>query len=103
MIWRRPSLHCLIWNRKVDGGHGDGQAGVCRRDTRTGQNLELFEFAPKVRTPAEYGRYMIQDSGHYEYDPNLEEFYDYERYGKLRMEKETGAFTEKDMWPTVAH
>lgn len=31
----------------------------------------------------------------YEYDPNLEEFYDYERYGKLRMEKETGAFTEK--------
>ena len=46
-------------------------------------------------SPAEYGRYMIQDSGHYEYDPNLEEFYDYERYGKLRMEKETGAFTEK--------
>lgn len=38
---------------------------------------------------------MIQDSGHYEYDPNLDEFYDYERYGKLRMEKETGAFTEK--------
>ena len=38
---------------------------------------------------------MIQDSGHYEYDPNLEEFYDFERYGKLRMEKETGAFTEK--------
>ena len=49
------------------------------------KNLELFEFAPKVRTPAEYGRYMIQDSGHYEYDPNLEEFYDYERYGKLRI------------------
>lgn len=47
------------------------------------KNLELFEFAPKVRTPAEYGRYMIQDSGHYEYDPNLEEFYDYERYGNL--------------------
>jgi len=46
------------------------------------KNLELFEFAPKVRTPAEYGRYMIQDSGHYEYDPNLEEFYDYERYGE---------------------
>ena len=49
------------------------------------KNLELFEFAPKVRTPAEYGRYMIQDSGHYEYDPNLDEFYDYARYGKLRI------------------
>lgn len=36
------------------------------------KNLELFEFAPKVRTPAEYGRYMIQDSGHYEYDPILD-------------------------------
>ena len=59
------------------------------------ENLELFEFAPKVRTPAEYGRYMIQDSGHYEYDPNLDEFYDYARYGKLRMEQETGAFTER--------
>ena len=59
------------------------------------ENLELFEFAPKIRTPAEYGRYMIQDSGHYEYDPNLDEFYDYERYGKLRMEQETGAFTER--------
>ena len=67
-------------------------AGEIRELAKT---LELFEFAPKVRTPAEYGRYMIQDSGHYEYDPNLEEFYDYERYGKLRMEKETGAFTEK--------
>ena len=27
------------------------------------KNLELFEFAPKVRTPAEYGRYMIQSGG----------------------------------------
>lgn len=59
------------------------------------ENLELFEFAPKVRTPAEYGRYMIRDSGHYEYDPNLDEFYDYARYGKLRMEQEAGAFTER--------
>lgn len=56
------------------------------------KNLELFEFAPKVRTPAEYGRYMIQDSGHYEYDPNLEEFYDYERYGKLRMGRSLFAY-----------
>lgn len=35
------------------------------------KNLELFEFAPKVRTPAEYGRYMIQDSGHY---PSWQDF-----------------------------
>ena len=39
------------------------------------KNLELFEFAPKVRTPAEYGRYMIQDSGHYCYDLCQQEMY----------------------------
>ena len=59
------------------------------------KNLELFEFAPNVRTPAEYGRYMIQDSGHFAYDPNLDEFYDYERCGRLHMVQEDGAFTER--------
>ena len=28
---------------------------------------------------------MIQKSGHFEYDPNLDEFYDYERYGLQHM------------------
>ena len=36
------------------------------------ENLDQFEFVPEVRTPAEYGRYMIQESGHFAYDPNLE-------------------------------
>lgn len=67
------------------------------------KNLELFEFAPKVRTPAEYGRYMIQDSGHYEYDPNVEEFYVYERYGNSVWRRKQEPSRRKDMWPTVAH
>jgi len=58
------------------------------------QNLDQFEFAPGIRTPAEYGRYMIQESGHYEYDHNLDEFYDYERYGRQRVEQESGQFNE---------
>lgn len=28
-------------------------------------NLALFEFAPGAHTPAEYGKYMIQESGHF--------------------------------------
>ena len=38
---------------------------------------------------------MIQESGHFEYDPNLDEFYDYERYGLQRMEQQSGMFTDR--------
>ena len=59
------------------------------------ENLDQFEFVPEVRTPAEYGRYMIQESGHFDYDDNLKDFYDYEKYGLQRMEQETGMLTDK--------
>ena len=59
------------------------------------ENLDQFEFAPGVHTPAEYGKFMIQESGHFEYDPNLDEFYDYERYGLQRMEQQSGMFTDR--------
>lgn len=56
------------------------------------ENLELFEFIPGVKTPEEYGRYMIEQSGHFEYDPNLEAFYDFEGYARQRMSREDGKF-----------
>ena len=59
------------------------------------ENLDQFEFAPGAHTPAEYGRYMIQESGHFEYDHNLDDFYDYEKYGLQRMEQESGMFTDR--------
>ena len=59
------------------------------------ENLDLFEFAPGIHTPAEYGKFMIRESGHFEYDPNLDEFYDYERYGLQRMEQQSGMFTDR--------
>lgn len=59
------------------------------------ENLDQFDFAPGVHTPAEYGKYMIQESGHFEYDPNLEAFYDYEEHGLQRMEQEVGMFTDR--------
>ncbi len=58
------------------------------------KNLDLFEFAPGVKDTESYGRYMIQESGRFEYDPNLEEFYDYRRYGQQKLDGETGRFTE---------
>ena len=59
------------------------------------ENLDQFEFAPGTHTPAEYGKYMIQKSGHFEYDPNLDGFYDYEKYGLQRMGQESGMFTDR--------
>ena len=62
---------------------------------RLAENLDLFEFAPGAHTPEEYGKYMIQRSGHFEYDPNLDEFYDYERYGLQHMDYQSGVFTDR--------
>ena len=58
------------------------------------ENLDLFDFVPNVHTPEEYGKYMIQQSGHFDYDENLDEFYDYEKYGLLHIQQEKGTFTE---------
>jgi len=36
---------------------------------------------------------MIQESGHFEYDPNLEAFYNYAGYAEQRMKEQSGEFT----------
>ena len=58
------------------------------------ENLDLFDFAPDAKTPEEYGKYMIQESGHFEYDENLEQYYDYAKYAEQRMAEEYGAFSD---------
>ena len=59
------------------------------------ENLDQFDFAPNVHTPEELGKYMIQQSGHYEYDENLEDFYNYGDYGVSRMLREDGVFVDR--------
>ena len=59
------------------------------------ENLDLFDFVPDTHTPEEYGKYMIQQSGHFDYDENLDEFYDYEGYALQRMSEEDGVFTDR--------
>ncbi len=58
------------------------------------ENLEQFEFVPDVKTPEEYGKYMIQQSGRFEYDPNLEDFYDFQGYGRQKVSAENGQFND---------
>lgn len=55
-------------------------------------DLDLFEFIPNAKTPEELGRFMIQESGRFEYDPNLEGFYDYAKYGEQRALVQNGRF-----------
>ena len=59
------------------------------------ENLDLFDFAPGAHTPEEYGKYMIRQSGRFEYDENLDAFYDYEKYGTEHMNAEDGMFTDR--------
>ena len=59
------------------------------------ENLDLFDFAPSAHTPEEYGKYMIRQSGRFDYDENLDGFYDYEGFALQRMNEEDGMFTDR--------
>ncbi len=59
------------------------------------QQLDLFDFIPGIQTPQEYGKHMIMESGHFEYDENLAGYYNFEKYGVERMEQEYGEFNER--------
>ena len=37
---------------------------------------------------------MIQESGRFDFDCELEDFYDYARYGQLRLDHESGQFVD---------
>ena len=69
------------------------EASSASEITEIAKNLDLFDFVPGVKAPEEYGRHMIRESGRFEYDPELDEFYDYEKYGQQRMAQEEGQFT----------
>ncbi|WP_409968342.1 antirestriction protein ArdA [Bengtsoniella intestinalis] len=57
--------------------------------------MHEFELYPNIRNCKDYGVHMICDSGRYEYDDNLEEYIDFEAYGRDRAARECGAFTPK--------
>ncbi len=54
-----------------------------------------FESFPDIHTPEQYGRYMICESGRFEYDENLEGYIDFKAYGQDKISRETGAFISK--------
>lgn len=59
------------------------------------ESMYEFELFDGIKDIESYGRYMICESGRFEYDPNLEEYIDFKRYGKEKMAQEDGAFSDK--------
>ena len=70
------------------------EAGDMMAVRQLAENLDQFDFVPGLQTPEEYGRHMIRESGHFDYDENLEGFYDYRRYGEQQLRQEGGQFNE---------
>lgn len=58
-------------------------------------SLEDFDLVPGVRDAQSYGKYMIQESGKYRYDPDLECYYNYEALGEFLMTHEAGQITSQ--------
>ena len=58
-------------------------------------SLEDFELVPGAKDAESYGKYMIQDSGKYRYDPDLECYYNYEALGEFLMTHEVGQVTSQ--------
>ena len=80
---------------KLDAAEGFAKPESVAEICRLAENLDLFDFVPNVHTPEEYGRYMIQNSGQFSYDSDLDEFYDYGKYGRRCMEQNQGMFTSQ--------
>lgn len=51
-----------------------------------------FELYDGIKDAEGYGRYMICESGYFEYDDNLEEYIDFKRYCQVKIANEVGAF-----------
>lgn len=62
---------------------------------RIAENMQAFDFVPDVSTYEELGRYMICKSGHFDYDAELDDYYDFAKYGEKMLAREQGMFTEQ--------
>lgn len=67
-------------------------AGTLSRIRQVAEKLDMFEYIPGAQDPDDVGREIILNSGHFEVDPNLEEYIDYESYGLDRLRFGEGEF-----------
>ena len=61
-------------------------------DENLTRNLDMFEFIPGAQDAEDVGRHLILESGHFEVDPNLEDYIDFEAYGRDHLRYGEGEF-----------
>ncbi len=65
-----------------------------RAMTCLADHIDDFDFAPDVSNTEELGEYLIRDSGRYDYDPELEDYYMFDQFGEDTMSEQDGMFLE---------
>lgn len=59
---------------------------------RLAKSLDQFDFVPNICSAGDYGRYLIQESGRFSFDENLDSYYNYQACGQNQMDSENGMF-----------
>ena len=65
-----------------------------RAMTCLADHIDDFDFAPDVSNTEELGEYLIRDSGRYDFDPELEDYYMFDQFGEDTMSEQDGMFLE---------
>lgn len=64
------------------------------------EETEMFEAVAGIKTAEGYGHYLIEESGHFEYDSNLDDYLDFKKCGEKHMREDRGVITE---WGYLAY
>ena len=59
-----------------------------------GKRCRQLSAIPNIRNAEKLGKFVIRQSGRFEYDPSLEKFYDYTKYGERYAQGQSGEFNE---------
>lgn len=64
------------------------------------EETEMFEAVAGIKNAEGYGHYLIEESGHFEYDSNLDDYLDFKKCGEKHMREDRGVITE---WGYLAY
>ena len=64
------------------------------------EDVAMFEAVAGIKNAEGYGHYLIEESGHFEYDSNLDDYLDFKKCGEKHMREDRGVITE---WGYLAY
>ena len=80
--------------RKIDGAMDYSKVSGLDAAITIAQNIDAFRFVPSVTDERSLGEYIIHNSLRYYYDESLEDYIDFERFGRDIIAEENGLFIE---------